>query len=500
MRLGRLSRYLVAVVLAGGGPASATPPPSPVVEEVAPRPLPALTDWVPVSLLDVAQQVRRPRGTVAMYLDVMPDLLIVTGRDPFVECGEVFKRCPWWDGAPAIAFVRTGHRGVVREWGELGADLRRARRRLDEDDPVRLALETLIAGRQRPRKRVVWTNPGRRRGAVGFPEEMELIAADTPGQRLDPALPLPLDVPIHEDTIAARFARLAAGDARSPAEQALAAIDDRTETMVVRALGRGFLVQAISRRGCRDRVDVRTWLVGFGDPLEVDQRATTTAICQTVGGRRPPGLIPAEIGGRDHPGRWLAELAHLEAASVPAFERLAGELAALGAPAALIARARAAADDERRHARVVGALAAAHAAAPPAVALDPVAPRDPLAIALDNAVEGCVLEAFAALTCAYQAARAEDRAVADALAAIADDEAGHGDLAWAIARWLEPRLPPAARAEVVAARAAALAALPARAAAAAAATAPAVRAALGLPPPAHARALATGYAAAATAA
>src|SRR5262249_10823253 len=49
-------------------------------------------------------------------------------------------------------------------------------------------------------------------------------------------------------------------------------------------------------------------------------------------GRRPEGLLPVEVRSRSVLGRYAARAAHLEAASVSAFERLRVELRAFGAP------------------------------------------------------------------------------------------------------------------------------------------------------------------------
>lgn len=78
-------------------------------------------------------------------------------------------------------------------------------------------------------------------------------------------------------------------------------------------------------------------------------------------GRRPAGLRPRRHGVTSL-GQWLAAQAHLEAASVPAFLRLARELRTHAAPAALVRAAMAAAGDERRHARVMTTLARRHGA------------------------------------------------------------------------------------------------------------------------------------------
>src|SRR5688572_20386812 len=95
-----------------------------------------------------------------------------------------------------------------------------------------------------------------------------------------------------------------------------------------------------------------------------------------IAGRRPPGLLPAVFGGGGGAvGAWLAELAHLEAASVPAFLMLADDLQRAGAPSALIDAARVAAADEVRHARLMGTLARAAGAELPAVTIEAPRPR-----------------------------------------------------------------------------------------------------------------------------
>ena len=67
---------------------------------------------------------------------------------------------------------------------------------------------------------------------------------------------------------------------------------------------------------------------------------------------------------------------------------------------------------------------------------------------MENAVEGCVHEAFAAAVALRQAARAEDPAVRDAMRAIASDEVAHAQLAWDVAAWIEGELDTAARARI----------------------------------------------------
>ncbi|WP_147443739.1 hypothetical protein [Corallococcus sicarius] len=171
-------------------------------------------------------------------------------------------------------------------------------------------------------------------------------------------------------------------------------------------------------------------------------------------GRRPEGLCSdgALAVGVPALGALFAKMAHLEAASVPAFERLADELASHGAPERLVRAARRSAGEEVRHARVMEALAVQHGAAMPELTVAPFQPRSLEALALENAVEGCVRETFGALLAQWQARCAEDAAVRESLGTIAPDELRHAELSWAIDAWALGRLSVEARARVEAAR------------------------------------------------
>jgi hypothetical protein len=172
-----------------------------------------------------------------------------------------------------------------------------------------------------------------------------------------------------------------------------------------------------------------------------------------VGGRCPEGLAPSVPRGAADPlGAWLAANAHLEAASIDAFEILATELGAHRAPPAFIQAARAAIADERRHADTVGRLATSRGAAPPAVQVSRGPVRNLETIARENAVEGCVRETYAALLAFRQALAATDPAIRRAMGGIARDEARHAALAWAVDGWSQPLLAPAARRRVREAR------------------------------------------------
>jgi rubrerythrin len=72
--------------------------------------------------------------------------------------------------------------------------------------------------------------------------------------------------------------------------------------------------------------------------------------------------------------------------------------------------------------------------------------------ARENAVDGCVRETYGALLATYQARSARDPEVRRAMKQIARDETRHAAIAWAIARWVEPKLDAGTRARVREAR------------------------------------------------
>jgi hypothetical protein len=177
-------------------------------------------------------------------------------------------------------------------------------------------------------------------------------------------------------------------------------------------------------------------------------------------GRRPEGLR-SEHRARSQSllGEHFAAIAHLEAASVPAFAAIAGELRAYRAPSALICAADRARRDEVRHTRITASLARRFGSRAQAPRVAPMPLRSLEAFALDNAVEGCVHETYGAALAAYGAMQASDPVVRRALAGIAADETRHAELAWAIARWVTPQLGRASRARILEAQHAAVASL-----------------------------------------
>ena len=169
-------------------------------------------------------------------------------------------------------------------------------------------------------------------------------------------------------------------------------------------------------------------------------------------GRQPEGLrLTRDSAHTSREGAVLAQMAELEAASVPAFQRLARELEAHGAPSELAERATRAAGDEVRHTRILRRLAQAHGGRMGKPTHAKLVVRDLLPIAIENAVEGCVREAYGALVASLQAERAAPHLRAD-FGEIARDEREHAALAEDVDKWLAEQLDGAARAQISAAR------------------------------------------------
>jgi hypothetical protein len=156
-------------------------------------------------------------------------------------------------------------------------------------------------------------------------------------------------------------------------------------------------------------------------------------------GRRPPGLVDAEACGTDF-AAYLAQAAHLEAASVTAFGTLRRELRRHGAPPSLLRAAARAARDEVRHARTMATLARRHGVVPNKARVERTPRRTLAEIAIENAVEGCVRETYGALVATYQSRAAGDADLRAAMDQIAKDETRHAALAWKIHTWADRRL------------------------------------------------------------
>jgi rubrerythrin len=152
-------------------------------------------------------------------------------------------------------------------------------------------------------------------------------------------------------------------------------------------------------------------------------------------GRRPFGLSSEPTASLCPLGDYYASIAHLEGAAVLAFDVMARELERFGAPHELQLRAQRARADEERHHRLMAAFARREGGAVPGVrAVEPVE-RSLLAAALENAVEGCVREAWGALSAHYQAAKAAEPEARQLWHDIAADESEHAELSLALHDW-----------------------------------------------------------------
>jgi len=208
----------------------------------------------------------------------------------------------------------------------------------------------------------------------------------------------------------------------------------------------GYLFTNASRTSCGS--------AGWNGSVRVDRAGTIVevtgtpkpVICGT--GRRPEGLLSEHVASGSLLGNHFATMAHLEAAAVPAFAAVARELEHHAAPRTLRSAAWRARQDEVLHARLTSRLARRHHARSSAPVVQPMPLRDLYAFALDNAIEGCVHETYAALETAHQARHAQDPVIRAAMQRITADETRHAELAWQIARWVTPRLRDGERHEI----------------------------------------------------
>lgn len=150
--------------------------------------------------------------------------------------------------------------------------------------------------------------------------------------------------------------------------------------------------------------------------------------------------------------------ARTEWASVPAFHELAAQLTLAEAPAHLVQAARRAAVDETRHAVDSARMAARVDGSP--VFLHPQAglhrklldgPEARARLAVESYLDGCRQEGAAAACALAEAGRATHSAIQAVQARIAEDEARHAELGWAVVAWLLESGDEAARAALEAA-------------------------------------------------
>ncbi len=174
--------------------------------------------------------------------------------------------------------------------------------------------------------------------------------------------------------------------------------------------------------------------------LTVLERVEKSSMSGVCAGRRPEGMQNEARARVNALADWFARAAELEAASVHAFDILREELAHHGAPSRLLRACERARRDEVRHTKMMTRLAKRFGATVKEQRVERRAIRSLRAIALENAVEGCVRETYGALEAAVSAARASDPLVARTMRIIARDEARHAELSWQVLAWSRSRL------------------------------------------------------------
>jgi len=187
----------------------------------------------------------------------------------------------------------------------------------------------------------------------------------------------------------------------------------------------------------------------WGRPLRIRGRQRHPSL--RAGSDWTQGARPSPAG-LDEPTRaalealWLHD-AQKEHASVPAFARISWLLAAVGAPADLLAWSHRAALEEIEHTRRCFALAAGYAGRSHSVEPMPELllggldlTGDPrAALAAESLADGCQLEYFNADVAAACAEVCEEPVTRAVLAQIAAEERSHAEFSWALVTWLLQR-------------------------------------------------------------
>jgi hypothetical protein len=169
---------------------------------------------------------------------------------------------------------------------------------------------------------------------------------------------------------------------------------------------------------------------------------------------RLPGVSALSPELREAVGRFYADCAALEHASVAAFSRFTLGLLAVGAPAELVADSVRATGDEVEHARIAYGLAShflGRSIGPGALATgDALGETLTLeGLALATFVEGCVGETLGALEAREAALHAKHPSLRRVLDRIADDETRHAALAFRFVAWALEQAGPALRARLL---------------------------------------------------
>lgn len=136
---------------------------------------------------------------------------------------------------------------------------------------------------------------------------------------------------------------------------------------------------------------------------------------------------------------WLTA-GQMEHASVASFARFSLQLMALAAPPSLLEQSHMAGLDEIKHAKLCFRMASAYLGRPVGPGKLPI--DDALLgdgalvdVAVATVHEGCIGETIGTLEAAEALRLAQDPEVRAVWSTVRDDEARHGDLAWAFVRW-----------------------------------------------------------------
>jgi hypothetical protein len=184
-----------------------------------------------------------------------------------------------------------------------------------------------------------------------------------------------------------------------------------------------------------------------GRPLRGEDGRLIASAAESVGDAlKEDATLAAGAADREALAAAWSRDAISEAASVPAFLQLGGDLLALGAPDALVDEAISAAEDEVRHARACAGIASRLARRRIAPALPAYPLRAPLTgadglqrIAIESWLDGCLGEGAAAGRAALAARRAAPPCIATARRDIAREERRHAALSWKVLAWAAAR-------------------------------------------------------------
>ncbi len=209
-------------------------------------------------------------------------------------------------------------------------------------------------------------------------------------------------------------------------------------------------------------IDVTDTSISCIDHCETQETTDRLTSCQYV--KNEQGLVQVlctREGSCAIPGRWtrfagpkpnvihqsvqqeIIRRMTCEGVAVKAFERLALELKAYDAPLFLMDAIDTAIQDEKRHFQLFQDLAGSLGITQISVdfEIDRYAVRTLLEIGIENAIEGCVGESFAALENLYQSECAQEMKIRVLHQQIVEDEIAHAELSWAIHDWILKQLP-----------------------------------------------------------